>query len=88
MQDCGLEVKDKIHLNVRVQLRARKPGVDRLDTGEYKIRVHTAPTKGEANREVLEILASHFGVPRSRVKIVRGLKSRKKAVVIEMNTKG
>ena len=83
-----MEVKDKIHLNIRVQPRARKPGVEKLDTGEYKVRVHAAPTKGEANREVLEILASHFGVPRSGVKIVRGLKSRKKAVVIEMNTKG
>ena len=83
-----MEVKDKIHLNIRVQPRAQKPGVEKLDTGEYKVRVRAAPAKGEANREVVEMLASHFGVPRSGVKIVRGLKSRKKAVVIERKTEG
>ncbi|MGD2295593.1 MAG: DUF167 domain-containing protein [Candidatus Aminicenantes bacterium] len=83
-----MEVKDKIHLNVRVQPRSQKPGVEKLDTGEYKVRVRAAPTKGEANQELVEMLASHFGVPRSGVKIVRGLKSRTKAVVIVRGAKG
>jgi uncharacterized protein (TIGR00251 family) len=83
-----LKEKDKLYLTVKVQPRSRNPGVEELDSGEYKIRVHAPPTKGEANREVVDTLASHFDVPRSCVKIVRGLKSRKKEVMIEMNTRG
>jgi uncharacterized protein (TIGR00251 family) len=83
-----LKEKNKLHLTIRVQPRARKPGIEKLNTGEYKIRVQAAPTKGEANLEVVKTLASHFGVPPSYVKIVRGLKSRQKAVVVEMKTRG
>lgn len=82
-----MKVKDIIHLSVKVQPRAQKPGIEKLRSGEYKIRVHAPPVEGKANREVVEILASHFNVPRSCVKIVRGLKSRNKSVVIEMKGK-
>lgn len=80
--------KDKIYLTVNVQPRAQNPGIEKLDSGEYRVRVHAPPTKGEANREVMKTLASHFGVPPSRVKIVRGMKSRKKSVLIELNRRG
>ena len=83
-----MKEKNKLHLTVKVQPRAQKPGIEKLDKGEYKIRVHAPPVKGEANLEVIKTLASHFGVPPSHVKIVRGLKSRQKAVVVEMKTKG
>ena len=59
-----------------------------VDSFDLHIQDTMAAGDDLSNREVVEILASHFSVPRSRVKIVRGLKSRKKAVVIEMDTKG
>jgi uncharacterized protein (TIGR00251 family) len=83
-----LREKDKIYLTVNVQPRAQNPGIEKLDSGEYRVRVHAPPTKGEANREVVKTVASHFGVPPSCVKIMRGMKSRKKAVMIEFNTRG
>jgi uncharacterized protein (TIGR00251 family) len=83
-----LKEKDKIYLTVNVQPRAQNPGIEKLDSGEYKVRVHAPPTKGEANKEVVKTVASHFGVPSSWVKIVRGMKSRKKAVLIELDRRG
>lgn len=80
--------KDKIHLTVNVQPRSPNPGIEELDNGEYRVRVKAPPAKGEANREVVKTVASHFGVPPSCVKIVRGMKSRKKTVLIEFNTGG
>ncbi len=79
--------KDKIYLNIKVQPRARKPGIEKVSSGEYKIRVSAPPSKGEANKEVVKTLASHFGLPSSRVKIVRGQKSQRKLVLLEMNNK-
>jgi uncharacterized protein (TIGR00251 family) len=80
-----LNEKDKIYLNIKVQVRARKPGLEKVSSGEYKIRVSAPPLRGKANREVVETLASHFGLPPSKVKIVRGQKSHRKLVLLEMN---
>ncbi len=79
--------KEKIYLNIKVQPRARKPGIEKVSSGEYKIRVSAPPSKGEANREVVETLATHFGLPPSRVKIVRGQKSQRKLVLLEVDNK-
>ena len=79
--------KDKIYLNIKVQPRARKPGLEKVNSGEYKIRVSAPPSKGEANKEVIKTLASHFGLPPSSVKIVRGQKSQHKLVLLEVNNK-
>ncbi|NIO48626.1 MAG: YggU family protein [Candidatus Aminicenantes bacterium] len=76
--------KDKIYLNIKVQPRARKPGLEKVSSREYKIRVSAPPSKGEANREVVKALASHFGLPPSRVKIVRGQKSKSKLVLLDV----
>lgn len=78
-----LERKDKICLYVTVQPRSRKSEVEKLNSGEYKVRVVAPPSKGEANREVIKILASHFGLPPSRLRIVRGQKSRRKVVLVD-----
>lgn len=78
-----LEGKGRIYLAVRVQPRARKPGIEKLSSGEYKVRVASPPSKGEANREVIEVLAAYFGLPPSRVKIIRGENSRRKFVLLE-----
>jgi len=83
-----LKSKDRVYLSIRVQPRARKPGLEKLSSGEYKIRVLAPPSKGEANREVIKTLASHFGLPPSRVKIVRGEKSRRKLVLLEGSEEG
>ncbi len=72
-----------ICLNVKVQPRASHQGVQKIGEREYKVRVLSSPSDGKANREVISVLASHFHLPLSRVKILRGQKSRKKVVVLE-----
>jgi uncharacterized protein (TIGR00251 family) len=73
----------KIRLSVKVQPRSSRPGVEETGRGEFKVRVKAAPDKGRANAEVIELLAEHFDVPPSRIKIVRGEISRTKIIVIE-----
>lgn len=79
-----LVLSDKrILLSVKVQPNARRQEIQKINKGEYKIRVLSSPTEGKANKEVIEVIASHFHLPASRVKILRGEKSRKKIVVLE-----
>lgn len=70
-------------INVRVHPRARQQHLEKLSSGEYKIHVTSPPVKGEANKEVIEMVAAHFNLPPSRVRIVRGLKSRQKLVALD-----
>ncbi|MFB0566354.1 MAG: DUF167 domain-containing protein [Candidatus Aminicenantaceae bacterium] len=75
----------KIYLNVKVYPRSRKQEIVEENSGELKIKVHSPPSKGEANRKVIEIIASHFGLPSSRVKIIRGQKSQRKLISLEVD---
>jgi len=77
----------KIYVAVRVQPRARKQEIEEGVSGELKLKVKSPPFKGEANREVIELLASRFRLPSSRVKIIRGQRSRLKLVSLEVDKK-
>lgn len=74
-------------MTVKVHPRARKQVVEEDPSGELKLRIKSSPAKGEANREVIAVLASHFGLPPSRVKIVRGQKSRLKLISLKVESK-
>ncbi len=71
-------------LNVRVQ-----PGAPKTETaglladGSVKVRLNARPVKGEANRELVAFLAGRLGVRTSSVRILRGLTTRNKTVVID-----
>jgi len=77
--------RKKVYLTIKVHPRARNRAVEEVKEGEYKIRVLSPPSGGKANKEVIETLASYFDLPLSRVKIVRGIKSRHKLVAIEVD---
>ena len=51
--------------------------------GVLVVRVNKVPEKGKANEAVIKLLAKHFNVAKSKVKILRGLTSRNKVVEIE-----
>jgi len=55
-----------------------------LADGTWKVKVAAPPEKGKANRELCAFLAGHFGVPRSRVRIVSGETSHLKRVRIDV----
>ncbi len=46
------------------------------------IGLTSRPERGRANRELIRKLAKHFNLPQSHVRIVSGVKSRKKVVEI------
>lgn len=67
--------------NVRVIPHSRQSKV--VDDGGI-LRVYTtvAPEKGNANKAVIELLADYFNVPKSRIKILKGLTFREKTVAV------
>lgn len=70
-------------LTVKVQPRAKAPGVEETGPDSFRVRVTAVPEKGRANREVVERLAGHLGVPPSRLVLVRGASSSLKQFRLE-----
>jgi uncharacterized protein (TIGR00251 family) len=70
-------------LSVHITPKAKKVGVHRTNSaGVLRVGVHAAPENGRANEELCELLAEHFHVPKTAVRIVRGFTSRRKVVEI------
>ena len=70
-------------LALHVQPGAKRTEVAGPHGDALKIRLHAAAVEGRANAELLRFLAAAFGVPASRVTLVRGETSRRKTVRIE-----
>ena len=49
---------------------------------EISIGITAEPEKGKANKELIEKISKHFDVPKSNVRIISGVKSRKKLVEV------
>ncbi len=72
---------EAVRFDVKVKPRSSKSGVTAA-RGELVIQVHAPALKGQANREMVEVLAKALDVPRSAVRIVRGEHSRRKQVEV------
>ena len=67
---------------IKVIPKAKRNAVQE-EEGRLRVRVTAPAVGGKANNAVIALLAEHFGVKKSKVKIVRGEKSREKLVRIE-----
>jgi len=77
-----VSVARELLLELRVQPRCAREGIGGRVGGRLRVRVNAPPVDGAANRRVAELLAGEFGVPRSRVELLRGAASRDKRVRI------
>jgi uncharacterized protein (TIGR00251 family) len=73
-----------LRLTVKVKPSAKKEGVSVNANGMLEVAVAAPPEKGKANERLIELLAEHFGVAKSRVKIVSGHASRPKVVEVDL----
>ena len=79
--------KERIYLSVKVRPQARQRKVEKISPSEYKVSVISPPSRGKANREAVETLASYFDLAPSRIKILKGEKARKKLIILEVDRK-
>jgi uncharacterized protein len=68
---------------IRLQPRASRAAVVGERDGRIVVRVTAAPVDGRANAALCALIAKRAGVPRSRVRVVRGQTARDKVVRVE-----
>lgn len=67
---------------IRVKTGASKNQIVKNDETNWDIFVTSLPHEGKANKAVIELLAKDLGVSKSRIEIIKGSKSKLKAVEI------
>ena len=69
---------DSVRIAVRVKPRSRQSLVLGVREGVLEIAVAAPPAEGEANRELVAVIARHFGLPKTSVSILAGASGRRK----------
>jgi len=67
---------------VQVKPRSSRKGLELASSGELCLRIHAAPTEGQANEACVQFLARHLRLPQNSVSILAGRRSRRKLVRI------
>ena len=74
------KIKDDLILKIKVEPRSSRAGV----VGQYgdalKVKLTSPPVEGKANKELIEVLAKHFGVHKRNIEIIAGHSSKNKLV--------
>jgi uncharacterized protein (TIGR00251 family) len=70
-----------MEISVTVKFENRKEKVEKKNE-KYIVYVKSLPEKGKANCEVIREIAKYFQVSEKEVKIVSGIKSRRKVILI------
>ena len=75
-----------IRLTVHVIPNAKQTLIVLERDGSITMRVHAAPVKRKANREIVKFLSKKLGIPNSRIQFLAGVRSNVKRIeIIGMN---
>jgi uncharacterized protein len=73
---------DSVRLAVHVKPRSRRSVVLGVRGGVLEVSVSSPPIEGEANRELVTVIAGHFGLPKASVTILAGASGRRKWILL------
>ena len=75
-------------IEVRITPNASKDEITgESEDGRLRVRIQSPPVDGAANRRLIRFIAKTAGVAKSKVRIVRGERSRDKALEIDGDEK-
>lgn len=69
----------KIQVKVKPNSKTEEVSQER---DSFIVNVKEPPREGKANQAVIKLLAEHFGVPQSRIRILSGFRSRNKVMEV------
>jgi len=79
---AGLESPQRVLIKVHVTPYARQASVVKTGEGTFEARVDEKAEGGKANKRLVEMVSEHLGVPKSKITVVRGARSRDKVLEV------
>ena len=74
-------------ISVRVSVNAKEAKLTKIDESNYDVKIDERAIEGRANKRLIEILSKYFAVPKSRIIIVKGTKSKEKLIEVILENK-
>jgi uncharacterized protein len=72
-------------IEVYVTPNAKQSRVVKVSDDYFEVWVDERTIAGRANKRLLEILAEHFNVPKSRITVLKGTKTRNKTILVTID---
>ena len=70
-------------ITVIAKPRAKENRVEKIGETHYRVWVKAPPDEGRANQAICEVLADYLGIPKLRLSVAAGHKSKTKILEIE-----
>jgi uncharacterized protein (TIGR00251 family) len=80
---CYAWLGKDLHLHTWVIPRSSRSHIGTVANGRLQVHLHAPPAQGSANKELIQLIAKAFGVPKSAVTIARGSRTRNKTLRID-----
>ena len=78
------EVKNnKIFLKVHINPNSKKDEIVGIYNDSLKLKISSPPINGKANKALIKFLSKYLNIPKTKIKIEKGEKSKDKLIVIE-----
>lgn len=71
-------------LFITAKTRAGRAHIEELDPVHLLVSVKEAPVDGKANAAIIKLLAKHFGIPQSNIRIIVGMRTKEKVVELHL----
>ena len=72
-------------IDVIVKPNSKKESIEVLEENKsFTIKVNAPPEDGKANKRVIEILSEFLKVPKTKIELIKGTKSKKKVFKISV----
>lgn len=68
-------------ISVRVKPKSREEKIEKADNG-YTVYIKEQPIENRANIALIKLLSKYFNVPKSKINILAGIKSKNKIIEI------
>lgn len=70
-----------MRISVRVKPKSREEKIEKIDNG-YTVYIKEQPIENRANIALIKLLSKYFNVPKSKINILAGIKSKNKIIEI------
>jgi len=70
-------------IKVKVKPNAKKNEIKKIGEDYFEVKTTAIPEKGKANQMVIELLADYFNIPKTKITLLKGGKSREKLFKVE-----
>jgi uncharacterized protein (TIGR00251 family) len=71
---------EQVHIQILVKPNAKKSALLKVDERGLHVAIHAKPQQGEANVELIAFLATFFRIPKTKIVLLRGERSKHKVI--------